>query len=195
LLPRGGGAAIAEVDGNLTCANDGAFIRLHWQGKFRGCEFEPLYFELQKATSDKVVDSKGRRIPTVTARAVSGPEHHERTVAIHESEDQLLAIMSKLPGGSMRDWAVALEWQFENGDPAKSKVQKTLNSLLKSRLVVRARGKYELTEKGIKSVGATKVAKSVGNNDGGQDARGGTKRGTIDGRKSIVAGRTARYAN
>jgi RecA-family ATPase len=34
LQPRGGGAFIAEMDGNLTAKNDEGSIELHWQGKF-----------------------------------------------------------------------------------------------------------------------------------------------------------------
>src|SRR5947199_5177266 len=32
LIPRGGGAFIAEMDGNLTIRKDGMVVELHWQG-------------------------------------------------------------------------------------------------------------------------------------------------------------------
>src|SRR5262249_53504877 len=44
LLPRGGGAFLAEVDGNLTAAKTESNVELHWQGKIRGPDFAPLYF-------------------------------------------------------------------------------------------------------------------------------------------------------
>jgi hypothetical protein len=46
LQPRGGGAYVAELDGNLTCilqGNDTA--ELHWQTKFRGPNFAPMTFK------------------------------------------------------------------------------------------------------------------------------------------------------
>ena len=39
LLPRGGGAYLNEVDGNLIVKNGGSIVELHWQGKFRGPDF------------------------------------------------------------------------------------------------------------------------------------------------------------
>ena len=43
LLPRGGGAFIAEMDGNLTCAKVDT-VTVHWQGKFRGTQLRPNLF-------------------------------------------------------------------------------------------------------------------------------------------------------
>ena len=47
LLPRGGGAFLAEVDGNLVCRKDDSAVSLHWQGKFRGPDFAPMAFLLR----------------------------------------------------------------------------------------------------------------------------------------------------
>lgn len=78
LSPRGGGAFIAEMDGNLTLARTGETVRLHWQGKHRGPDFRPISFKLQTVTAPQLVDSKGRSVPTVMAvplalGEVSGP--------------------------------------------------------------------------------------------------------------------------
>jgi hypothetical protein len=44
----GGSAFLNEVDGNLTLwATAERQMTLHWQGKFRGPEFEPMTFELE----------------------------------------------------------------------------------------------------------------------------------------------------
>jgi len=47
LLPRGGGAFIAEVDGNLVLLKEpgGMVVDMTTHGKFRGPEFEPFSFE------------------------------------------------------------------------------------------------------------------------------------------------------
>src|SRR4051812_30885726 len=68
LLPRGGGAFVAEVDGNLTCTKNDTLVTLHWQGKFRGPDFAPITFETRAVTAERLKDSKGRPITTVLAR-------------------------------------------------------------------------------------------------------------------------------
>ena len=92
LLPRGGGAFIAEVDGNLVCLKRDSIVDLSWQGKFRGPDFDPVGFELRTVTADKLKDSKGRSIATVMAMPLSeqtrsrdpsqGPERRGRAVAV-----------------------------------------------------------------------------------------------------------------
>jgi hypothetical protein len=37
LVPRGGGAFLNEVDGNLTCKRDDLAVELHWHGKRTRC--------------------------------------------------------------------------------------------------------------------------------------------------------------
>jgi AAA domain len=76
LLPRGGGAFLAEVDGNLVCIKDAStmLVEVTWHGKFRGPDFAPFSFKLIPAQSPKLVDSRGRLTWTVFARAVSDAE-------------------------------------------------------------------------------------------------------------------------
>ena len=72
LLPMGGSAFLNEVDGNLTLwATAERQTTLHWQGKFRGPEFEPMTFELEVADSARVIDAEGRLMPSVVAKPVS----------------------------------------------------------------------------------------------------------------------------
>lgn len=73
LQPRGGGAFIAEVDGNLTLTKVGHLAKLHWQGKHRGPDFEPLWFDMKPVTAPRLVDTKGRAVPTVMAAVASKP--------------------------------------------------------------------------------------------------------------------------
>ena len=72
MLPRGGGAFMNEMDGNLTCMKvDGTMItELHWCGKFRGIGFGAVPFRLEVGKTDKLRDSKGRQFWTVTARPI-----------------------------------------------------------------------------------------------------------------------------
>lgn len=74
LLPRGGGAFVAEMDGNLTLSKTGEAVRLHWQGKHRGPDFTPILFKLQTVNAPQLVDSKGRPVPTVMAVPLAAGE-------------------------------------------------------------------------------------------------------------------------
>ncbi|MGA7994102.1 MAG: AAA family ATPase, partial [Bradyrhizobium sp.] len=46
MVPRGGGAFLNEMDGNLGAVRDGATVGVQTVGKFRGPEFTPLHFGL-----------------------------------------------------------------------------------------------------------------------------------------------------
>jgi hypothetical protein len=76
MIPRGGGAFLNEMDGNLTCMKvDGTMVtEVHWQGKFRGIDFGAIPFRLEVGKTDKLKDSKGRLLWTVTARPVTMEE-------------------------------------------------------------------------------------------------------------------------
>jgi predicted ATP-dependent serine protease len=71
LIPRGGGAFLNEMDGNLTAKTDSGGAEVHWQGKYRGPDFAPLHFQLKTVTHERLKDSKGRLIPTVVAVPLS----------------------------------------------------------------------------------------------------------------------------
>src|SRR5262249_27174437 len=76
LLPGGGGAFLAEVDGNLVCIKDIATmtVEVTTHGKFRGPDFAPFYFRLVAGKSRKLVDTKGRSIWSIFAWAISNEE-------------------------------------------------------------------------------------------------------------------------
>src|SRR5690606_23473637 len=75
LLPRGGGAFLNDVAGNLSLAKKGERTsELHWQGKFRGPDFKATTFDLPEIKVPTLVDSRGREIPTVRAMVVEESE-------------------------------------------------------------------------------------------------------------------------
>ena len=98
LLPRGGGAFIAEMDGNLTGRKLSGAVELHWQGKFRGPDFAPLTFGLRTATHERLKDSQSRLMPTVVASHLSPEAQQEIEKAARSREDQLLTLLAKLEG-------------------------------------------------------------------------------------------------
>jgi AAA domain len=150
LLPRGGGAFLAEVDGNLTAWKSDNVIVLDHTAKFRGPGFEPIEFELKRIETHKLVDDEGNLLPTI--RAVPIPEQTAETKkqSSRTDEDALLAAMLVQPGRSIGDLARACHWLTAKGEPYKSKVQRVLGKLqkLKPALVVNNRDNWELTEKG-----------------------------------------------
>jgi AAA domain len=151
LLPRGGGAFVAEVDGNLVCLKEGSVVVLHWQGKFRGPEFEPIPFKLQRGQTDSLKDSKGRKIWTVTATPISEVERSALRDSLHERENQLLALMKAHPDLSLAQMAVKLGWRNSKGQPYKSLVVRTREALNKAKLVELVRGDWVLTKGGKKA--------------------------------------------
>jgi DNA-binding PadR family transcriptional regulator len=155
LLPRGGGAFLAEVDGNLVLIKEPGRISvdLHWHGKFRGPDFAPISFKLTAGTSDKLKDTKGRKVWTVTAAPITDVEREAMQAAGRSREDQLMVLMSSQPDLSMRDMATSLGWTYQNGEPNQSLVQRTLKSLTDDKLVEKGRrGTYSLTAKGRRAV-------------------------------------------
>jgi hypothetical protein len=153
LLPRGGGAFLNEVDGNLTAwKHDDVLIELH-HNKIRGPGFEPIAFKLETIRTPRLTDAKGRMLPTVRAIAISQSEEDMQAVAVREDEDRVLAARLKVAESddlSIADTAKMLGWVFGDGSPAKSRVQKIVDRLANAKpaLVRKDRGRWLLTDKG-----------------------------------------------
>lgn len=148
LIPRGGGAFIAEVDGNLTCWKTDSLVTLHWQGKFRGPDFAPLTFQLETVTSPQLKDSKGRVIPSVVARSLSEMEKSRAEAGSRDDEDALLLAIADNREASYAGLAVALGWISSKGEN-KAKVKRCADRLKQDKLVKPdRRGALLLTEKG-----------------------------------------------
>lgn len=150
LLPRGGGAFLNEVDGNLTCQKTDATVTLHWQGKFRGPDFAPVSFQLETATHQELRDSKGRQIPTVVAKALSDKERIEVEASTRTDEDAVLVAIADSERASMTQIAVALHWMTKAGKPNKSRVQRHTDRLKKGGFLKIERGTLVVTDKGTK---------------------------------------------
>ena len=149
LIPRGGGAFVAEMDGNLTAQKDGAVVEMHWQGKFRGPDFAPISFMLRTVTHERLKDSRGRLIPTVVASHLSEAGQDELAAVARSHERQLLKVLGENGGASLADLARLLDWRMKNGEPHKMMVRRTLEKLKERKLVTADR---VLTPKGVKAV-------------------------------------------
>jgi hypothetical protein len=157
LLPRGGGAFIAEMDGNLTLWRTDEVTELWHTGKLRGPGFEPMTFRLEKIICDALIDKKGRHIPTVRAVAISESDKDDLARTTRSNEDRLLVAMLE-PGRSVEALASACGWISSGGEAQKSKAHRIIKSLEKSALVRLHRGTYELTDKGKTAATVAKAA-------------------------------------
>jgi hypothetical protein len=149
LQPAGGGAFIAEMDGNLTCSRNGNVIEVHWQGKFRGPEFVPVRFELVERTSRLLKDSKGKKIKSVVAKVLSQNDYKVAAKGGEKDLTDVMAVIRENPGMSFGKIAAKLNWIQADGKPAKSRAQRAMDKLVDKKFVEKAHGKYVITKAGI----------------------------------------------
>jgi hypothetical protein len=127
LQPRGGGAMIAEWDGNLTATKDGAVTTIHWQIKIRGPDFTPLSFLLR--TVERLVSKTGKLMPTVIAEPLSEAREEEMRKIARNEEDLVLEEISNHPHSSQADIARHLGWLNLKGEIQKAKVHRIVKEL------------------------------------------------------------------
>lgn len=156
LVPRGGGALLAEVDGNLCIElnDDRTCATLHWTGKFRGPSFEPIPFIQEPGTCERLRDARGRNLWSVVAKVGddNAAENVER--ARREYEDDVLVALSHKPGLSLAAYAELLGRRTGQGEPAKMRVYRRLKALERQGLAKVVRGKWALTRRGREEVEA-----------------------------------------
>jgi hypothetical protein len=154
LLPMGGSAFVNEVDGNLTLwANGEKQTSLHWLGKFRGPEFDPVSFDLVTASTERVKDAKGRLIPSVVAKPISEITLEASEVVQEQEENRLLTAMHDDPRASFTALANRCGFVID-GRPLKTKVSRLVQRLAEDKMLSKHRGgKYRLTQKGRREIG------------------------------------------
>jgi hypothetical protein len=149
MTPRGGGAFLNEVDGNIGLArDDGGTIVAAKVGKFRGSEFSPLHFTL-KVIKDHpmLVDVKGKQQTTVIAMPISNAEVARREETASRAEDKVLEALCNEPGISAAKVARIVGW----GEDGK-KASRALAKLADEKLAECVRGRWVATSKGQKSL-------------------------------------------
>jgi hypothetical protein len=163
LLPRGGGAFIAEIDGNLTARRTESGDIEFWHTKFRGPGFEPMTFKLERIETTKLVDSKGRILPTVRAVIIEQSEQEHRQRRQTDDEDRVLLELVTFPGKSFAQIAEALSWRNDKGELNRSRAQRCIEKLVEYRLLKKNRDSYEATDNGKKA--ASEADKRFRNED------------------------------
>jgi hypothetical protein len=163
LVPAGGGAFVGEIDTNfvLIPQSGGTLVELTWHGKIRGADFAPLAFKIVRGTSDKITDSRGRLVMTVTATPISDDEKSGMEDASRKRGDELLLLLKDDNTLSLTEMAERLGWKTKNGKPNKTLVNRAIETLKSECLIFRKRGKIEFTKSGLKAVAeAAKAAKT-----------------------------------
>ena len=154
LIPRGGGAFLAEIDGNLCARKSDSAVEVHWAGKFRGMDFAPMMFQLSTVTAARLKDRRGRNIPTVIAAPLDEAGRQAMAAAGRRDEDVVLRAVESHPGVSSNDMAKAIGWTLRDGRPYGVKVRRTLDKLAEAGLVHKHRDTWALTAKGEKELNA-----------------------------------------
>jgi hypothetical protein len=163
LIPRGGGAFLAEVDGNIALHKRETLIVASAQGKFRGADFAPISFELNAVTHPVLKDSLGRDIWTVVAKPLTDAGKQQLEAASRRHEDGLLRAIEKHPRASLRELAEALRWLDKAGKPVPEKVRRAAELLAREKLILKHRGAWQLTQKGQKELNELDRAKADSN--------------------------------
>jgi AAA domain len=151
LLPRGVGAFLNELDGNLANWSDslGEVTELHWCGKIRGPDFSPFGYRLRTVPTG-LTDEKNRPEMTIIAEPMSEEavaDHSKQTLA---NEDVVLRALRDHPDWSFARLAREAGWLDENDQPLRPRVQRAIRCLADDKLVVQLRkgAKWTLTAKG-----------------------------------------------
>jgi Bifunctional DNA primase/polymerase, N-terminal/AAA domain len=111
MIPRGGGAFLAEMDGNIGVARgDGGLIAAAAIGKFRGPEFTPLHFALHPVLNVPALfdKKKGKHRATVAAQAVTETGAAALTMGSEQDDIRLLRDIDAHPRDAHRDRATRL---------------------------------------------------------------------------------------
>jgi hypothetical protein len=151
LLPRGGGAFIAEIDVNLTLWAEGEreTTSLHWAGKIRGADFSPVNFALVPVKLIDKADKKGRPFMSVVATVQSEEQAQKVRETAISDENVVLDWLRRHPGITLRTIAENAGWVTIEGRAQSSKVHRLLKSLRTNKLVKNWRGKWVITDAGM----------------------------------------------
>lgn len=146
LVPRGGGAFLNEVDGNIALRREGDTITAFALVKFRGPEFPPINFGLKVIRDHpQLVDTKGRPVPTIVALPISAAEQQRREEKANRDEDKVLEILCNNPGFGPADIARAMGWGTDG-----KKATRALQSLEKEKLAKKTKKVWTATPEGQK---------------------------------------------
>jgi hypothetical protein len=154
MVPRGGGAAINELDGNLGAAvGEGGLVAVQKVVKFRGAPFDPLYFKTWVVHDHPhLKTTKGKQLKTVVAREVTDQGAAVIEKAAETDDIRLLRDIDAHPGDDLRKRGVRLGC---NASTVSRRIEKLAGP--KRKLVDNSGVTVKLTAKGQKELNALEV--------------------------------------
>lgn len=147
MLPRGGSAFLAEIDGNLTLWSDGdseQVFELHHTDKLRGPGFEAIKIELIKYTDDSFVDTKGRPSYTVVAQVVTEAEAAARADAAFDTKTETINALTHAGEAGISQAQLLDILKATRPNTARSTAKRILDKLVSERLAERRGSLYVL---------------------------------------------------
>jgi hypothetical protein len=157
LRPRGGGAFLNELDGNLDiwALSQGEVTEMHWCDKIRGPDFAPLGYRLRIVPTG-LADEKHLPEMTIIAEPMSEEAIADHSKQALANEDAVLLAMRDNPDWSFAQIAIGAGWVDDGGNPMKPRVQRAIKSLAAGKLVTQMRrgAPWTLTEKGKEALAA-----------------------------------------
>jgi len=132
-------------------------IKLHWQGKHRGPDFEPVMFKLDCVTAPSLVDKRGRFVPTVLARDMSRGEVVAAAASARRDEDDVLLQLEVNPSASLSGMAEGIGWVAEDGSAHKDRARRAADKLKGQKLIVNEGRKWKITAAGYDALTTVKA--------------------------------------
>lgn len=142
LVPRGGGAFLNEIDGNLTVwSQDASQQTLHHSQKFRGAGFDPIEWVMQIHEFNHLTDIHG----TPLKLPVSRPETHtERTTRQVKSDDFLRQYLSTVE----QEQPLSVREGAEQFRISRYRMETLIKTAKEEKLIKRYAKTYVITEGG-----------------------------------------------
>ncbi len=142
LVPRGGGAFLNEIDGNLTVWSDDASQQtLHHSQKFRGAGFDPMEWIMQVHEFDHLTDIHGTPLKLPVSRPEMTIERANREV---QSDNLLRQYLEAVEGGKVMSEREAAQQL----NTSRWKVRRIIETAKSEKLIKRYAKTYKITDGG-----------------------------------------------
>lgn len=142
LVPRGGGAFLNEIDGNLTVwSQDASQQTLHHSQKFRGAGFDPMEWVMQIHEFSHLTDIHGTPLKLPVSRPETG---HERTTREITSDTILRQYLDTVEQGH----PVSVREGAERFGVSRWRMEQLIKTARDEKLIRRHAKSYVITEGG-----------------------------------------------
>ena len=139
MLPRGGGAFVNEMDGNLACIKKDDLTVISQHGKYRDVYFHPITFLRSVKQSEGLKTASGEMVWSVVCHVATPQEEAKHEFEMETQDRQVLEILADHPAMTQREIAAGLLW-LNNKDggqpePDHKKVGRVQKRLKKAKLI------------------------------------------------------------